>query len=262
MARLHRSWREMLSYFHTPRLADIRWAHRVNSQDRLDQALAAPDIHFVEGDVALDPQGTPIMAHPPDRSSDLSLATWLDALIAEGRGAKLDIKEPEAVLPSLDLVAQRAQDRIPVMVNADLFQGPGGPMPAFIPEEFVATCQAMVPFAILSPGWAVGTHGQGYTLPMLEEMASLLARVDMPVTLSVHAWLLFSSWTEFKWMLDEHPFTLTVWGQVTVPELVGWLERYTDPQRTLYDIQGPNGVPIFVHGCVSPSVEAPLRPPS
>ncbi len=247
MARLHPGWRQTLRHFGLARLGDIRWAHRVNSQARLEEALAAAHVHFVEGDVGLDDTGQPIMVHPPDRHSDLPLADWLLALVEAGKGAKLDIKDPAAVLPALALTADLVDGRIPVMVNADLFQGPGGPVPAFVPEEFVHATAAMVPWAILSPGWAVGRGGQAYTPGMLAEMARLLAQVDMAVTLSVHAWLLFNSWPEFKWLLDEHPFTLTVWGRVEWTEVAQWLARYTDPHRTLYDIQDRDGRPVYVH---------------
>ena len=62
---------------------------------------------MVEADVLLRGQGTkdqqlvPIMAHPPDVTSDLTLAEWVEAMKHTGKGLKLDFKSIEAVELSL-----------------------------------------------------------------------------------------------------------------------------------------------------------------
>ena len=62
---------------------------------------------MIEADVILrgqntaDQQLTPIMARPPDSTSDVTLVEWLELVKGRGKAVKLDFKSIEAVEISL-----------------------------------------------------------------------------------------------------------------------------------------------------------------
>lgn len=70
---------------------------------------------MIEADVSMgtvvgsDGSIRPIMAHPPTKSSDLSLEEFLDTILnsKQRKGIKLDFKEMEAVEVSLNLLKAR-----------------------------------------------------------------------------------------------------------------------------------------------------------
>ncbi|RME51763.1 MAG: DUF2181 domain-containing protein [Caldilineae bacterium] len=235
-----------LEYLGLARPGDVHWSHGTNSIGKLAAALVDPDIHFIEGDISEGPDGRAIMAHPPATESDLAYEEWIRAIVEVGKGAKLDFKSPAVVVPALEYARKIAAERIPLIVNADVFLGPGGRVVRFQPNTFLAQYRTLLPQAILSPGWVVGSDGIGYTQQMLDEMKAYARQVRNDVTLCFHAWLLFSSWPEVKWLLDETPHTITVWGKIDASELVSWLRRFTNPARTFYDVQTPTGEQIHM----------------
>lgn len=237
---------QQLDQLGVARPGDVGWSHGTNSRTKLAAALADPAVHYVEGDISLAVDGQVIMAHPPADSSDLLFTDWLHAITAAGKGAKLDFKSPAAVERSLIDAKRHALGQIPLIVNADLLLGPGGETPIFEPAEFLALRKKHLPQAILSPGWRVGDNGTSYSREMLSEMRELLRPVRGAVTLCFHAWFLFSSWPDVKWLLDQTNYTVTVWGKVTDPELLGWLRKFTNPNRCFYDVQDADGQQLQV----------------
>lgn len=237
---------QQLDQLGVTRPGDVGWVHGANNRAKLEAALADPAIHYVEGDIALGENGQSIMAHPPISTSDLLFTDWLHATIAAGKGAKLDFKTPAIVEACLREAKQHALGRIPLIVNADLLVGPGGKPVIFDPAEFLALHKKYVPQAILSPGWKVGDGGTSYSREMLTEMWNLMRPVRSPVTLCFHAWFLFSSWPDIKWLLDQTSFTVTVWGKIDTPELLDWLRKYTNPTRCFYDVQDAQGNQLTV----------------
>ena len=231
------------------RPGDVGWAHGANSRAKLEAALADPGVHYVEGDISLGDNGKAIMAHPPATTSDLLYTDWLHAIVAAGKGAKLDFKTPEVVQPCLAEAKRSAREHIPLIVNADLLVGPGGTTVAFDPAEFLTLYKKYLPQSILSPGWKVNENGTSYSRQMLTEMRELLRPVRSPITLCFHAWLLFTSWPDVKWLLDQTSYTITVWGRISDPELLDWLRKYTNPTRCFYDVQDADGqqIPMTFH---------------
>ena len=118
-----------------PEVADdltrVSWSHATNSQALVEQALNDSTM-MIEADVSLGRGNVPIMAHPPATTSDLSLQQFLDNVLAStesGRkkGIKLDFKFLGAVEPSLELLdGLREKLQMPLWLNADILQGPGG----------------------------------------------------------------------------------------------------------------------------------------
>lgn len=143
--------------------SDITWAHAVNSRDALDKALQGP-VDFLEADISLGhvvgsenyPQ-IPIMAHPPDTTSDISLDTWLNTVAAKraDKGLKLDFKSLEVLEPSL-IVLEKHSSKLnsSVWLNADVISGPvnSSTDPVQV-EPFLALCKQYFPNAMLSIGW-------------------------------------------------------------------------------------------------------------
>ena len=118
-----------------PEVADdltrVSWSHATNSKALLDQALADSTM-MIEADVSLGPGNRPIMAHPPANTSDLSLQQFLETVLESTeagakKGIKLDFKLLGVVEPSLSML-EGLRDRlaIPLWLNADILQGPGG----------------------------------------------------------------------------------------------------------------------------------------
>ena len=151
--------------------SDQSWSHATNSAEKFSVAIDDPVITAIEADIVmgrdlLAPEGhpiVPIMSHPPDFTSDLSAATFLDLVtkvestsggdgINEGRTLskhiKLDFKDYDAVEPTLRIFKKLAAhgNGKTVYLNADILPGPGKTatdvtVPA---DEFVSTCLAHV----------------------------------------------------------------------------------------------------------------------
>ncbi|NXR53007.1 F151B protein, partial [Hippolais icterina] len=72
--------------------AAVRWFHAANSRARAAEA-ARSDVHMVEADILLrGGDGDPILAHPPDTDSDITLQEWLAQMVSTNKGIKLDFK--------------------------------------------------------------------------------------------------------------------------------------------------------------------------
>ena len=238
--------RQQLGHLGVTRPGDVGWVHAANNRAKLKAALLDPGVHYVEGDISLGADGQVIMAHPPATTSDLSFSDWLHAIVAAGNGAKLDFKSPAVVESCLIQAKRHALGYIPLIVNADLLVGPGGGPVIFDPSDFLAQCKKHLPQAILSPGWTVDDNGTSYSREMLTEMRELLRPVAGAVTLCFHVWLLFTSWPDVKWLLDQTPYMITVWGKIDSPELFNWLRKYTNPARCFYDVQDADGKQLSV----------------
>ncbi|GIY66217.1 protein FAM151B [Caerostris darwini] len=121
-------------------------------------------VDFLEADVTLgllngNEFGTlvPIMAHPPDTSSDISLEMWIDRVIHQntGKGVKLDFKSLDVVESSL-LILQRYTEQLnfSLWLNADILYGPI--LASTIPvkdDMFLLLCHQYFPEAVHSVGW-------------------------------------------------------------------------------------------------------------
>jgi hypothetical protein len=135
---------------------------------------------------------------------------------------------------------------VPVFLNADILEGPGGRPPPFDPAGFLARCGLAIPSAILSPGWTTGrAAGAGYTTIMVDRMKAVCEALEGPVTFPVRASYLRDSWPALRSLLDRPARTFTVWnGEEVDAELRAWLRAETDPERTFYDLIDGDGLPV------------------
>lgn len=167
--------RSMSSPMHT-------WAHAVDSRQGLLDALQSDTITAIETDVIMGfttaaaggtkaSEKIPIMAHPPNTHSDLSMQHFIEmvkensspnshnnnntelsssgtriittATATANKVIKLDFKEQETVEPTLKAVVQ-AQLPTTIFFNADILPGPGRREPGAVTMDakyFLETCQ-------------------------------------------------------------------------------------------------------------------------
>lgn len=226
--------------------AEVKWSHAVNSRSRLSQALADSS-HMLEADVIMrghDPK-EPVMAHPPDTDSDITLKEWLEAVKTHVKGIKLDFKSMEAVSPSVALLeVVLAELSCPVWINADILSGPGGRATPLEPQDFLSAVKILPTHTVLSlgwtTGWTAGTENTGYTWDMVHVMEEICRNLKNPVTFPVRAALLAQSFSQLSWLLQQSDrYTLTVWtGQndmVTPLDFVRYKEEF-GMSRIYYDL--------------------------
>ncbi|XP_061586155.1 protein FAM151B [Cololabis saira] len=226
--------------------AALTWEHAVNSRSRLGHALAGP-AHMMEADIIMrgrDPR-EPVMAHPPDTDSDLTLREWLEAVKAHDVGIKLDFKSLEAVPPSLVLLQKvLGETQRPVWVNADVLSGPGGRATPLEPQAFLSAVTALPAHTVLSlgwtTGWTAGSSNPGYSWDMVHEMEEKCRNLEHPVTFPVRAALMAHSFSQLSWLLQQsHRYSLTAWTAQTdevAPQDLLPYRRGLDVSRIYYDL--------------------------
>jgi len=141
----------------------LTWSHATNSSERVKTAVDDPRITAIECDVMLGVANeggtkfyeTPILAHPPHRESDISVATLLIRATKKDNGVrviqkhlKLDFKEIEALKPTLEIL-EMSKLANPlgktIFLNADVLPGPGRREDPHVPPiEFLETCLAHI----------------------------------------------------------------------------------------------------------------------
>lgn len=225
------------------------WFHRANSKEELNKALAT-DVMILEADVTLEGYGTPsqkpipIMAHPPNVTSDNTLDEWLDAVLETPKGIKLDFKSLASVGLSLDLLLQKNSTRginRPVWLNADILKDPLVPdfVPAVNGTRFLELVQDKFPDVTLSLGWMVLVI---YTKEMVEEMYAVVKDVPQKITFPIQSLFVRNGWPHISWLLSQSPrFSLTLWqGSVhpSVEDLL-FVRDNSHPSRVYYDIYEP-----------------------
>jgi len=231
-------------------LTKVTWSHATNSQELLAKALSASSgIMMMEADVSLgwlegqdpivDPK-IPIMAHPPETRSDLSLEQFLNKTIqvTNGglkKGIKLDLKSTEVAEEGLKM-AEKYQDEFhfPVWSNADIEVGPHlapDKKATVDADKFLALCQQHLPAATLSLGFTTPpfpailpeTQFQ-YTWDMVKTMKAALEKNAVlgkgkSITFALRGIFLGKSLEQIQWLLDQTSdvsgikSTVTIWGK-------------------------------------------------
>ncbi|MBN3308528.1 F151B protein, partial [Amia calva] len=230
--------------------AAILWSHAANSRATITEALKSP-AHMIEADVLFRGHEPvePIMAHPPDTDSDITLQDWLKEVVTSDKGIKLDFKRLPVVEPSMK-VLQSMQGRIraPVWINADVLPGPNGTDSQPVdPHTFLDVVGPGFPGAVLSLGWTTGwsahVDDQGYSWEMVREMEGMCRGLQQPVTFPVRAALLRNSFPQLKWLLQQaERYSLTVWtgknDVYAVEDLILYRQAF-NKSRIYYDIPEP-----------------------
>jgi len=212
------------------------WSHSTCSIEKMSDAVSDNKITAIEADIVMgfeivddvDDTGdkknkmnhlVPIMAHPPDRESDLSFERFTNhACKADGlkKHLKLDFKEIEAVKPCLQILINRkfmSNGKI-IWLNADIIPGPGKSqkdidVPA---NEFLIQCLTVsaknrqLNFA-LSIGFKVDVcsvfgHSQQHVAEMTRLITAHKLHESFGIVLAVNARLLSKNMTVFDTFLE------------------------------------------------------------
>ncbi|XP_069848901.1 protein FAM151B isoform X2 [Dipodomys merriami] len=247
------SWSEnVLEYFlrnnqiTTEDGAEIVWYHAANHKAQMYEALRSC-AHMIEADVLLpgdeSEHGQPIMAHPPEISSDNTLQEWLAEVMKSNKGIKLDFKSLAAVEPSMMLLEKvKRYLKCPVWINADILPGPNGSSKVVDAKPFIDTVTSFFPDVTFSLGWTTGWHPEkvneglhlvnhvwnqsvlkffsitvlypvlllmlkivkkGYSWTMVKEMEYICSGLNQPVTFPVRAALVRQSCSQLLWLLTK-----------------------------------------------------------
>lgn len=98
-------------------LVNARNAHHSNTHQEMRAALAG-DHDWLEGDVRLDGDDVPVMAHDrSDEGEGLSFDEWAQVGAAGGRGLKIDVKERAALPQLLDRLERSGVPHGRIMFN-------------------------------------------------------------------------------------------------------------------------------------------------
>lgn len=229
--------------------AELSWSHAVNSRRKLAEARSGPS-HMMEADVIMRGRhpSEPIMAHPPDTDSDITLSEWLQEAKSHSQGLKLDFKSLEALSPSLVLLQERLDELSrPVWINADILAGPGGGATPLDPAPFLSAASALPSHIVLSlgwtTGWTAGGQNPGYSWDNVRVMEHTCRDVQHAVTFPVRAALLARSLPQMCWLLQQSPrSSLTVWtglrDEFCLQDLLPYRKLFP-VSRIYYDLPEP-----------------------
>lgn len=220
-------------------LTQIVWAHAVNSQADLANALESAEVMMLEADVVIGKLNTsnsaginqtmPIMAHPPHTESDLSLQEFLKTVIDKKKvtkGIKLDFKTIEAFNASKPILDTLRNDmKFPVFINADILPGPLNANTTPVDAKQFVSQAKMVPNCTLSLGWTTNYVCKNdstdcwYTEDQVQQMIDVVKEqnVSQPITYPVRAGLVANNVTTIKSLLEKSSnlnksVTLTIWS--------------------------------------------------
>lgn len=248
-------------------LSVVTWGHAVNSQQKLQDALTEK-LMMLEADVVLGTlkggsgEEIPVMAHPPDNVSDLSLQNFLTEVMSATQqghrcGIKLDFKTVEVLQPSLSqLKVYEKKINFPVMLNADILPGPVNsntkPVDA---DRFLDLSVRLFPSSTLSVGWTTRYGGLifngSYSEEQVEAMREALERhhVTQSVTFPVRAGMVANSGTTLAPLMNIPNTTFTIWSSDYDPVNV------TRLREVILDILGRDRVFVDVPKSLSDQLQ-------
>jgi hypothetical protein len=203
---------------------ELRFQHRVQTRAALERFLRSP-AEVAEADVLLGTLSTgseiqPVMAHPPDRLSDLSFDDWLKAMAEHDRCIKVDLKEPDVVTPVLESLHRQRFPAHRLMLNADIFEGPGGG-PSQLGVDDLRLCREAYPSAVISFGCTTGPNADPYTDTEISNLLQAGALLGPPYTLALRAEMLLADLPVLQ-VLNDHDAHVTVWNAANHPNEEGW----------------------------------------
>lgn len=236
------------------------WAHSTCSKEQLLAALDDINITAIEADIAmgrllLDDSGLirPIMAHPPDSTSDLSFDCFLELATKKRDGVshkhlKLDFKRLETLEPCLNYlctIMSRQDNSFDKMIflNADILNGPGNRYrPLHIEADiFIEKCLQFTQTSSdenlgrysLSLGWSVDCRSLSeYTPTDVDNMRKVIERngvlTHFPgIVLAVNARILAKNPAPFLPILRDYPqIQLLAWTGTGEPPISNSLLTY------------------------------------
>ncbi len=237
---------QCLIFFNIERTWDIRWGHAVNNSKRLEKYCNSPNIMMIEGDIRKIKKHI-VMLHDRDRKTDLTFDVWIKKIATSKKGAKLDFKDPRAVLPCLKKL-QTLNFKNPIFLNADILRGPGGKIPKVEAIKFIKICQKYFPKSTLSIGWTTkDLPNKKYTKKMILEMLELIKNFNCEITFPIKASYLKSSYPNIELLLQNPNHTITIWGYKPISNsFKKWIKLKLNRNKTYHDLVDEQGNPMLL----------------
>ena len=267
-------------------LTKIVWAHAVNSQEKLREALNNVDIMMLEADVVLgrlnasneNDTKIPIMAHPPATESDLSLEEFLKNVMSNRtKGIKLDFKSIEAFDASkLKLENVRSDIKLPVFLNADILSGPVNSTDTPVDAVSFLSAAKAYPNYTLSIGWTTRygvkpnvTEGS-YTKEQVQAMIDTVKgqNITQPITYPVRAGLAANDIEVMKSLIQkssQKDVSLTIWsseGDKVDAQKLSTLIKEIGVKKVYVDVPADLMKQLQLSGASSLSVTTMMMVPS
>ena len=242
----------LLKFFKVQKPWDVTWVHKANDLERFSRYSASSNVMMMEGDIMLSKNGKEvIMAHPLETASDLTFEKWFSTLIENKKGAKLDFKTHHAIIPAFEIMQSIKDISIPIFINADIIEGPGGKISFFETEEFISLSKKYFPKATLSIGWTTSTLDEKFTSEMIERGIEAASKWEGHVNFAIRSSLIIKSWKAIKKIFDNPNYTITVWNSSNhwdeifgSGELSKWIKDNVDRDKTFYDIIDSEEKPV------------------
>lgn len=220
-------------------LTSILWAHAVNSQKLLDEALAGK-IDMIEADIVLGTlendtsgQQIPVMGHPPANVSDITLETFLTKILDYNtlnpdrqKGVKLDFKSTVVYEGSIGILNSLwKRMTYPVWLNADILPGPVNPTSIPVDANFFLSASKNFSSAVLSVGWTTqwgpsfseGAYNRSHVDAMIGAIqGNNITGSKHEITFPVRAGIAAQSLSELQRLYSSlngtNKLTLTIWS--------------------------------------------------
>ena len=227
------------------RLESNHWttAHAVNSKDRLARFLSA-EINIAEGDVSLSNHGETIMAHPPDKESDLSLQEWIRSALEHHRAIKVDMKEPGVIGTVEELLKAAGFPEAGLIISADALIGPGGRDPLFTISD-LAGLRKLFPEAVISIGSTLSyKETLSYGASDVENFLKAKDTLGGPVTFCLRLDMFLKNPGGVAALLSEHH--VTIWNSIPKTpadaEILSAVKKHVS--RGFIDLMDADGAPV------------------
>ncbi|CAH1163958.1 unnamed protein product [Phaedon cochleariae] len=210
----------------------VTWAHAVNNASYLNSILNNDAIMMIEADIVLgtlngSTEIIPIMGHPPNNTSDLSLAQFMERIsdfnaksnsTSSRKGVKLDFKTIEAFNNSVaTITASNSTGKYPLWINADILRGPTNATADPVNADQFLSISQQFNNTVLSIGWTTRftNISTGYSDTNIEDMNNTITKnnVTNEITFPVRAALAANSLPQMKKLLNAvNGSTLTIWS--------------------------------------------------
>ena len=202
------------------------------------------ELDIAEGDVSLSSTKTAIMAHPPDKESDISLSEWIDAALEHRRAIKLDLKEIAVIEPAVELLKAASFPEEGLILNADALRGPGGRDPGFGISDLVEL-RKLFPGAVISIGSTIGWEE---TLPYrpedVKDFKEAERTIGGPITFCLRVDMFLKNPEAVADLIADHH--LTIWNSIPLApahdEVLATVKKHVP--RGFIDLMDSYGAPV------------------
>lgn len=171
----------------------------------------------------------PVMAHPPDEKSDITLNEFLtriwdfNAGVSKERqkGVKLDFKSRDVFENSLQILNEKWTTNYEIWLNADIYSGPVNSTSTPVDPTFFFTEAKKFENSVLSIGWTTRWEGMedgSYTREQINAMIDGVRKnnVKNSLTFPVRAGIAANSLDELIYLYNElkndNHVTFTIWS--------------------------------------------------